>query len=43
MRVRHGPVALDTANDLPVIVADLQAARARATAVAGAAPEFSGD
>ena len=29
MRVRHGAVALDIADDLQVIVADLQAARAR--------------
>ena len=29
MRVRHGAAALDIADDLTVIVADLQAARAR--------------
>ena len=27
--IRHGPVALDLADDMSVIVADLQAARAR--------------
>ena len=29
MRIGHGPVALNIADELPVIVADLQAARAR--------------